>query len=402
VRSTAVVALLVAMLRLGTLVQMVPSVLVAVDVSARPGLCAASWGLAIVSACVTAGGCLVRRRPPGATWSTVDVLVAVTVLLLGILTVPAGLRSGSWVGFQPGYALSVVCSLLLVPRPVVWWGGVVLLVSAQAAYLQPLLTSGPVDVASAVGHLLTLVVLSLVTRVGARALQDVARTADDNRALAVAAGREAEARRGRIAVHNATAVLSLLVALDEPRGARESDARAHLLHQASDELVRMRSYLRADHRTHPGGPGQDGTTTLAAVVDEVARDVVDLDVVVQTDLARAVTLDPAAGADLAAALRSLLLNVRQHAHAGRVVLHAEEVEPAGTWSLSVHDDGVGFDPTRVTWGTGLADVVLGQLARHDIDVVVDSLPGVGTTVTLAGASARLGVREGARGGAGRG
>ena len=99
-------------------------------------------------------------------------LVAVAVLLVGILTVPDHLRSGSWVGFQPGYALSVACSLLVVGRTTIWVGGVALLVAAQAAFLQPLLTSGSVDVASAVGHLLTLVVLSAVTRVGARGLQD--------------------------------------------------------------------------------------------------------------------------------------------------------------------------------------------------------------------------------------
>jgi signal transduction histidine kinase len=381
-RSTHVVALLVAALRVGTLVQMVPSAVVAVHTSPRPSWAVATWSAAIAMSLATAARCVVRRRPPGGAWALADVTVAVAVLLLGVVTVPPEHRLGSWVGFQPGYALSVAFALAGVRRPLPCLVAVGALGSAQAVYLAPLFVSHGVDVAAAAGNLLTVLVLPAVIWAGAGAVLGLARTADENRALAVAASREAEARRGRVAVHNAASTIRLLLDLDRPMSDPARAARAQLLVQASDELSRMRRYLRhADPDLVPGAT-EARAASLATLVEDVAREFADLDVVVQTDLARDVVAHPSVRGDLAAALRSLLLNVREHAGADQVVLHAAAVEPPGSWALSVHDDGAGFDVDRVRWGAGLADVVVGQLGSHGIDVEVDSLPGRGTTVTV--------------------
>lgn len=391
-RTTQVVGLFVVTLRLGTLVLMVPSAVVAVGVSSRPGLCVASWVVAIVAALVTTGLCLVRRRPPGGAWAVVDVAGAVAVLLVGIVTVPSEFRSGSWVGFQPGYALSVACSLVGVRRTATWAAAVGVIAVAQAAYLGPLFRSHPVDVTTAVGDMLVLFVLPPLTWAGSRSLLGLACTADENRALAVAASQEAEARQGRVAVHNAAAMMRLLLDLDgrpADGGVAGQTAHAQLVRQASDELARMRSYLRrGGHDPDPDAhlPPSTSPATLAMVVALIAHEFTDLDIAVQTDLAPSVTLSREVRGDLSGALRSLLLNVREHAHARRVVLHAEELDGSRTWRLTVHDDGRGFDTAHVRWGTGLSDVVAGQLDGHGIGVVVDSFPGVGTTVTLTNAA----------------
>jgi hypothetical protein len=48
----------------------------------------------------------------------------------------------------------------------------------------------------------------------------------------------------------------------------------------------------------------------------------------------------------------------------------------------VHDDGVGFDPDHTTFGVGIRTLTLDQLSPHGIETTIDSVPGIGTTVTL--------------------
>ena len=98
----------------------------------------------------------------------------------------------------------------------------------------------------------------------------------------------------------------------------------------------------------------------------------------------ATNLEPCAAIahHLAAALRSLLLNVRQHAQAGRVVLHAAEDEDGTGWEVTLHDDGIGFDTSATAFGVGLREVVVEQLARSEVSVEISSIRDLGTTVTL--------------------
>ena len=145
---------------------------------------------------------------------------------------------------------------------------------------------------------------------------------------------------------------------------------------AAIELNRMRAYLA-------GGPGQTGEEPhdLAELVENIATEFTDLPLDVVPDLARGTTLG-AEATDLATALRSILINVRQHANATRVVLHAEELEDTPGWAVTVHDDGVGFDTRETTYGVGIRTLTLDQLSPHGIETTIDSVPGVGTTVTL--------------------
>lgn len=141
-------------------------------------------------------------------------------------------------------------------------------------------------------------------------------------------------------------------------------------------MNRMRAYLAGTDVQEPAA------RSLAAVASGVAEEFEGLHVCLVVDLARDVVLDPGVAHDLEAALRSLLLNVAQHADADQVTVHAEASEDGDGWQLVVHDDGVGFDPVSTELGVGLRDLVDLQLGQHEITSTMASTPGSGTTVVL--------------------
>lgn len=364
----------VAILRVATLVQMLPSLVTAVEVSDWPALCAVTWALAIVAVLVISAVSLFGRRPPGTRWATADVCVAALLLVLGLLTVPIDLRIGSWVGFQSAYSLSVACSLIGVRARRPWLALVGLIVVARAVYLAPVLAT-PADLPTVLGELLTVLLLAPLARAGTGALYRIASDADKARDYAAALAREAEERRARTAIHNGAALMRLLVEQAD-QSSPDSRTPSQVWVQAAAELNRMRAYLA-------GSPGQleGDPEDLADLVTGVAGEFADLPLDVVADLARGVHLGDER-ADVAGGLRSLLINARQHAHATRVVLHAEELEDAGGWAITLHDDGVGFDPATTPLGVGIQTLVIDQLAEVDVRVALDSVPGLGTTVTL--------------------
>lgn len=80
-------------------------------------------------------------------------------------------------------------------------------------------------------------------------------------------------------------------------------------------------------------------------------------------------------------LQEALSNVRKHAHAHEVWL---EVQRSPVWSFEVRDDGEGFDAARQPPGethVGMR-IMSERAARIGARVVIDSVPGAGTCVTL--------------------
>lgn len=367
--------LFVAGLRIATLVQMLPSAVTAVSVSAHPVLCAASWALAVVTVIVIAALAVVRRRPPSLRWATVDVLVGVSLLLLGLLTVPLAYRTGSWVGFQSAYSLSVASALIGVRDRRTWMALLGALVVARLVYLLPTVESAA-DIGTVLGELLTLLGLAPLAWAGMGAVQRIAEDADRAREAAAALAREAESRRARAAIHNGAALIKILVEHAEDVTREGRHAPPEVWAQAHAELNRMRAYLAGRV-----GVADDAQHDLAGLLDAVCAEFTDLPIDVVTELARGVPVGEV-GDDLASALRSVLINVRQHADADRVVVHAEELEDAPGWSVTVHDDGVGFDPAVTTLGVGLRELTIDQLARRGVRTTVDSHCGHGTTVTM--------------------
>lgn len=368
------VAFFVAGMRLATLAQMAPSLLAAMPALSRadhPWLTGASWILAAVMLVAIAAITLVTRRPPGVPYAVLDVAVAVALLIVGLWTVPVELRTGTWVGFQLGYALCVSCGLSAVRSRWLWMFLLASLAVAEVVYIAPTV-NGPADLTLAVSTCLTLLVLGPLAWFGCQTIVRIGTEADEARRYAAEAAKAEEERRARLAIHNGTAMMRLLVETDT------ADGNGALRSQAEVELNRMRAYLSGQTP-----PTVSEATNLAAVVTAVGAEFDDLPITVVADLAQDVALPRGLADDLAAALRSLLLNVRQHARAGRVVLHAAEDEDGTGWEVTLHDDGIGFDTSATTFGVGLREVVVEQLARSGVGVEINSIRDLGTTVTLA-------------------
>lgn len=368
------VAFFVAGMRLATLAQMAPSLLAAMPALSRadhPWLTGASWILATVMLVAITAITLVTRRPPGVPYAVLDVAVAVALLIVGLWTVPVELRTGTWVGFQLGYALCVSCGLSAVRSRWLWMFLLASLAVAEVVYIAPTV-DGWADLTGALSTCLTLLVLGPLAWFGCQTIVRIGTEADEARRYAAEAAKAEEERRARLAIHNGTAMMRLLVETDSAGG------NGALRSQAEVELNRMRAYLSGQTP-----PPVSEATNLAAVVTAVGAEFDDLPITVVADLAQDVALPRGLADDLAAALRSLLLNVRQHARAGRVVLHAAEDEDGSGWEVTLHDDGIGFDTPATDFGVGLREVVVEQLARSGVDVAINSIRDLGTTVTLA-------------------
>jgi signal transduction histidine kinase len=375
------IAFFVGGIRTATVIQMAPSMPYALKETEYPVLAAASWASALAMLVGIAVVGFARRRPPGPGWEVADVAVAVALLVIGTWTVPPEMRFGTWEGFQLAYAVCVACSLAGARRRGIWAALMLALAAAEVLYVAPTV-DGVRDLPIAVGNLLTLLALGPLTWISARVLLRMGDKADEARSYAARIAREGEERRARLAVHNGTALLRLLA-----DGSADEATRARLRAQAEAEANRMRAYLSGTPRV------DGGQTDLAALVSAVGSEHADMPLAVVADLAVGVRLEPGLAADLAAALRSLLLNVHQHAQAGQVVIHAEESADGDGWAVTVHDDGVGFEAVPEAYGVGLRQVVVDQLSTRGVAAEITSMPGLGTTVVLRARYAARGGEE---------
>jgi signal transduction histidine kinase len=145
--------------------------------------------------------------------------------------------------------------------------------------------------------------------------------------------------------------------------------------QARDVEARIRAFL-ADQPVV--------TTGFAAELIEAAHGFADLPLVLNID---GISHEPPQEVIKAVrgAVETILHNVRRYASASEVVLYAE----AGLdrWDVSVHDDGVGFDPGRTPEGYGLGKQV--REAIHEVggEVRIESAPQAGTLIQLSGGRA---------------
>ena len=190
------VAFFVAGMRLATLAQMAPSLLAAMPALSRadhPWLTGSSWILATVMLVAITAITLVTRRPPGVPYAVVDVAVAVALLIVGLWTVPVELRTGTWVGFQLGYALCVSCGLSAVRSRWLWMFLLASLAVAEVVYIAPTV-DGWADLTGALSTCLTLLVLGPLAWFGCQTIVRIGTEADEaRRYVAEAAKAEVEA-----------------------------------------------------------------------------------------------------------------------------------------------------------------------------------------------------------------
>ena len=369
----------IAGVRLGTVAQMIPAVYIGVATSPHQVAYLACWVAAAFAAVTVSVVTLVRRRPLGAAASAADLALACVLLLLGPVVLVSGERLGTWVAYQPAYALSVNSTTSGVRSRILWAGGLFGVVVCYMVYLGG--EVGADMTSTAVGNVLTFVVYALVARMFVGYTRRIAHDADASRARVAELARREEERRAQVMMHNGIAVMRLLT---EPG----TDAsRSRLIDQAEVELRRMRSYLRGrapdgDGAAPYAGAGSGPPVGLAAMIERVCDRFADLPVDALLDLGADLKLPAAQVEAVEQALESLLLNVRVHARADAVVIHLDQ-GTGGSWTLSVRDDGVGFDPASVTAGIGLREVVVGELRLRGLDVQIESAVGEGTTVTIS-------------------
>jgi signal transduction histidine kinase len=370
--------------RVATVLQMIPALPTGLALSPEPHLYAVLWVAAAVAATGVAVACtFVIRGPLGPKAAAADVALAVVFLLLGVLTVPAEDRVGSWVGWEPGYTLAVVLSLAGL-RMAAWLSAVGVLTAAYLFFVVDSATAG--NRTTIASDTLSLLVFGAVARVVVRYVTKVAADADAARAQVAELARLEEEHRARLTMHDAATIMQLLADATVPPATQDQ-----LREQAVAEVRRMRAYLSGG-----GGPVRqgsvktgtvelaDGRVLLCDVLQTAMTGFADLGLEPALDLADRVTVGTAEGEAVRGAVAGALHNVRRHARASMVVVHADAEPEAGRWVVTVRDDGVGFDPAGVRFGTGLRRQVLGETRRHGLVARIASAPGLGTRITIEG------------------
>ncbi|MCL2554277.1 MAG: ATP-binding protein [Actinomycetia bacterium] len=366
--------------RVATILQMLPSLPRGMKVSQEPQLYLVLWLLAAANAAGVVTVALVRRRGLAPAGVVVDVAFCAAFLVLGTLAVPVQDRIGSWVGWAPGYSLAVVVGVAGL-RTAAWCAAVGTVSAAYVFFVADAATI--VNRSTIVGNTLTLLVLGGVARIVVRYIRRVAADADEARAQVAELARREEKQRAQLTMHDATTIMQLLTDPTLP-----ADTRAQLCEQAAVEVRRMRAYLRGGPDTPrppaAGGSGDSGDVMLRDVLESGMSGFADLGLEPALDLADGVTVDAEAGEAVRGAVAGVLHNVRRHARATMVIVHADAERDSGRWVVTIRDDGVGFDVATTALGTGLRRQVLAELERHSLTATIASTPGLGTQITMEG------------------
>jgi signal transduction histidine kinase len=366
-------------LRATDVVQLIVSMPVGLSRSTNATLDAAVALVYLVESIVITVAVLRARKYFSGLWAGVDTATGLLILSVQPFITTTADRVGSWTSW--GFAVSVAMALgagLGFPKR---WQTLTAAALLAGVYLWVSLPgSGDNGVQATVfSNAVAYLGFALFPRALATYLRRLGSATDEARAAAVLAERDAERNRQRSLLHDHEAVLRLLAqpTLDP--------ALAELLRaQAASGANRVRTFLTSPFRELDVGALAQGH--LPEVVRAVAADFGDLPVELAVDLAEGAVLDPATAEAVADAVRTLLHNVRRHAQAGAVTIHADLV--GERWELTVRDDGVGFDRATTRLGFGLRQLVTANLTAQGVEVALDSTPGVGTVAVLHGATDR--------------
>lgn len=313
-----------------------------------------------------------RRGEVTASWGWTDLAISLVGFVGQTLMLPASTIVGDWAAWGGGL---LACTVVAVGA---WTHSIrraaVVCAGVMVAYLLVTLSLDaeppPVLLANAVVY----PIMGITASIFIVYLRGLARAAEQSHREAIESARQIELDRYRLLVHDATGILRLLGAEDTPR-----EMLPALRRQSKTEATRLRRYLADPRRS---GPGESASWTLGRVVDEAVEGFWDLPLEIATDLGSGVPLAEGNALALQRALATILHNIRRHAQAHLVVIHADS-EP-GTWILVIRDDGVGFDLDTTPLGYGLGVQVFAELERQDMVVDLRSRPGAGTTVTVTG------------------
>jgi signal transduction histidine kinase len=215
--------------------------------------------------------------------------------------------------------------------------------------------------ATAVANALALPGLALVAFLVVAFVRDLASTADAARKRVA----ELEQDRSRALIHD------LLVYLKLDRFAQADDqTRAVMIAQAQAKHEQMRSYV----------DGTVGAPSVQARIEAVLRLHPALPISSHVEVSPDVQVPAETLEQLQHALDTALANAEQHAPGANVVLSARSA--ADHLSVTIRDDGPGFDAASTQAGFGISEIIGRHLAGVGGTGVVESTPGVGTVVRI--------------------
>jgi signal transduction histidine kinase len=331
--------------------------------SDSPPLDAALLGAMAVESLLL-GRWLTRRRsmlPFG--WPVVaDFGLSVLVLALAPAYIAPAARVDTWIIWAYPVALSttllVGTALATLAQALAVSGA--LSVAYVAAVAVPLFDN-PAQRMTTVVNATTFPGFAALAFLVARFMRDLASGADAARKRVA----ELEQDRSRALIHE------LLVYLRLDRFAQaDNETRTIMIAQAQAKHEQMRSYV--DGTVDPRG--------LKARIDGVLQLHPGLPVCSQVEVGPDVRMPGDALEQLERALDTALANAEQHAPGANVVLSVRS--ETDHLSVTVRDDGPGFNAASTLAGFGISEVLGRQLAGVGGTGVVESRPGTGTVVRI--------------------
>jgi signal transduction histidine kinase len=332
---------------------------------------------------VVCGAAIRNGAYRGRGWAWADTAVSAGVLLTQpLFTAPAD-RTGSWAawGFACTLGTAVGAAIAFARR---WEIAAVVTVLSGAYAGSGLVGVGPGQVrATVLGNAFAYAGFAVVARLVVGYLRRLAVAVEEARAAAAAAAAEnarlREIRRQQLLLHDNIGVLRLLADPGLP-----ADIRSGLREQAQEMMYRIRAFLEETGRAETVPPADAAEHRLTDAVRRALAEYRDLPVEASLDLADDVIVSRAVADAVRGAVGTLLANVRLHAGAGVVVVHADADTEEREWEVTVADDGRGFDPALTARGFGLAVQVEQALSEHGVAAHLHSHVGEGTRVTLRG------------------
>ena len=174
--------------------------------------------------------------------------------------------------------------------------------------------------------------------------------------------------RAEMAAHLHDSVLQTLALI------QRSPAQREMVTLARTQERELRAWLYGRAPTLAGARLRDAIDAMAGRVEREQQVKVEAIVVGDADL------DEHARA-LVSAVGEATLNAARHSGSTEVSVYAEVEDDA--ISAYVRDHGNGFDPAGVASDRrGIADSIIGRMARHGGTARVDSRPGAGTEVAM--------------------
>ncbi|MGH3303191.1 MAG: sensor histidine kinase [Streptosporangiaceae bacterium] len=303
-----------------------------------------------------------RRSLAPFAWPTgADMALA----LVALASVPAYIAPDARINTWTMWAYPVTLSTALLVGAALRRLAAVLAVSGMMAACYLAVTAVPLFShviwrATAVVNSLAFPGFAVLTYFLCRFVRDLASAADSARARVA----ELEQDRSRALVHD------LLVYLRLDRFAEADDkTRQLMITQAQAKHAQLRSWV-------------DGSASAGSLAERIGT-VLRLHPGLALDASVEVSHDDPPDEimeQLERALDTVLSNVEQHAPGARVALTARSSGDLVT--VTVHDDGPGFDPAAIQPGFGVGHVLARQLAGVGGSGVVESRPGSGTCVTI--------------------